>query len=266
MSFLDNNALKKILDTCIDPYDPKYVETASYELGVGNEYFTTGSGKKEVLKEDDLIEIKPGQFALLLTKETVTVPPHLLAFISIKASTKFKGLVNVSGFHVDPGFKGKLKFSVYNAGSKTIILSVGDRLFPIWFCKLTDVLVADQLYDGEHKNQKNITGDDVEKIQGEVFSPHALNEKIRKLDQKINKVKGTWQVVVTILGSLAVLAVAIFVNTMINGELSNTLRKEAEFKTNIETLNTNSNSQSNLIESLDSRIAEIEKKVNNNSK
>ena len=49
--------------------------------------------------------IPPGQFAFLLTEEVVSVPPDALAFISIRAKTKFRGLVNVSGFHVDPGYQ-----------------------------------------------------------------------------------------------------------------------------------------------------------------
>ena len=58
----------------------------------------------------------PGQFAFLLTDEIVEVPDSAMALISIKAKIKWRGLINVSGFHVDPGFKGRLIFSVYNAG------------------------------------------------------------------------------------------------------------------------------------------------------
>jgi hypothetical protein len=38
-----------------------------------------------------------------------------MAFISMRTAFKFKGLVNISGFHVDPGYKGKLIFAVFNA-------------------------------------------------------------------------------------------------------------------------------------------------------
>ena len=66
--------------------------------------------------------IPPGQFGLLITEEVVQVPMDAIAFISIKAGIKFRGLVNVSGFHADPGFSGKLKFAVYNAGSQRLVL------------------------------------------------------------------------------------------------------------------------------------------------
>ena len=49
------------------------------------------------------------------------------------------GLVNVSGFHVDPGYKGRLKFAVYNAGGSDIKLTRGDAIFLIWFSELDKV-------------------------------------------------------------------------------------------------------------------------------
>ena len=48
-----------------------------------------------------------------------------MAFISIKAKLKFRGLVNVSGFHIDPGYRGKIIFAVFNAGPQPILLRRG---------------------------------------------------------------------------------------------------------------------------------------------
>ncbi len=62
-----------------------------------------------------------------------------MGFISVKTSEKFKGLVNVSGFHVDPGFKGHLKFTVYNAGNKPIFLDYESACFLLWFSFLDKV-------------------------------------------------------------------------------------------------------------------------------
>ena len=51
-----------------------------------------------------------------MTKESIEVPLDALGLISIRSKYKLKGLINVSGFHVDPGFRGSLVFAVYNAG------------------------------------------------------------------------------------------------------------------------------------------------------
>lgn len=64
------------------------------------------------------------------------MPDSALAFISVRATIKFRGLVNVSGFHVDPGYRGRLVFSVFNAGPGPVHLARGDECFLIWYADL----------------------------------------------------------------------------------------------------------------------------------
>lgn len=66
--------------------------------------------KRVLTEKKSQFTIPKGQFALLITEEIVKVPNNALAFISFKAKYKYKGLINVSGFHVDPGWYGKLTF------------------------------------------------------------------------------------------------------------------------------------------------------------
>ncbi len=176
--------------------DEKQVKTACYEMSLGHETFITSVGSaRQILEDQDQIQIPPGQFALLVTKEEVHLPRNVLAFISIKASMKMRGLVNVSGFHVDPGFEGRLKYSVYNAGSETIVLEVGKPLFPIWFCELPEGNVDD--YNGAHKRQSGITPEDVMQMQGELASPASLKKEIDELRSTV----GNWKAAT--IGTLA---------------------------------------------------------------
>jgi hypothetical protein len=62
--------------------------------------------------------LHPGQFALVRTLEVVKVPPEMVGLISIRSEYKFQGLVNVSGFHVDPTFSGNLIFAVPSASAR----------------------------------------------------------------------------------------------------------------------------------------------------
>ena len=130
------------------------------------------------------------------------IPLNVLAFISIKASKKMNGLVNVSGFHVDPGFSGRLKFSVYNAGSQSTVLDVGVPLFPIWFYELPEPNEDD--YHGKHYGQCSISSADVEQLQGQVSSPAALQKQIDDLRSTVS----TWKAL-TASGFAAVLSAAI---------------------------------------------------------
>jgi len=60
--------------------------------------------KRLVLQDKEDVIVPPGQFALLITEERVNIPDDKIAFISFKFSKKARGLINVSGFHVDPGY------------------------------------------------------------------------------------------------------------------------------------------------------------------
>ena len=122
----------------ITPYDPERVMRGAYELSVGPEaYVTSKSGEKTRLAEGERVVIPPGQFGLLVTLETVSVPKDAMAFLSMKFTTKLQGLINVSGFHVDPGYNNTLKFAVYNAGSQNIYLDQGQPVFLIWYAAST---------------------------------------------------------------------------------------------------------------------------------
>jgi dCTP deaminase len=165
----------------IKPFFENRVKQGAYELSMGAEAFLTSdpTGTKQNLIDNEQVVIPPGQFGLLLTDETVAIPSNAIAFISIKFSIKQRGLINVSGFHVDPGFKGQLKFAVYNAGSGNIVLTRGEPVFLIWFSDLSAPTL--NIYDGKHARQQGILSDDVMQIQGEVASPGELKKQIEEL-------------------------------------------------------------------------------------
>jgi dCTP deaminase len=120
----------------VEDFQEEKMENGAYALTVSEEYAITtasGGGDKRIAGPGEHITIPPGQFALLLTKESVSIPETALGLISIKSKMKLRGLINVSGFHVDPGFTGRLKFSVYNAGNQSLDLDPGQRLFLLWY-------------------------------------------------------------------------------------------------------------------------------------
>lgn len=182
----------------VSPFSPERVSRGAYELSLGQEAYSTSSkdGKKTILKESEQFVIPPGQFAMLLTEESVKIPKTAIGLISIKAGIKFRGLVNVSGFHVDPGYAGKLKFSVYNAGSKNIVLARNQPVFLLWLNNL-DVPTTD-LYPSSGSNNE-ITAADVMNIQGEVASPAELKKNIDSIRTELRIYQIAIGLVVTIL-------------------------------------------------------------------
>jgi len=175
--------------------DKKQIECAAICLRVGPEIFITNQDAKDnkgntriTLKPNEQFKIPPGQFAFILTEEFVRIPKDALGLISIKAKLKFKGLINVSGFHVDPGFYGRINFGLYNTGPGEIALSRGSNAFLIWFADLESVAAKEYLRPGEKENS-SIPDDLVTGISGEIFSPINVKKKIDQLSLDLIKEK-----------------------------------------------------------------------------
>ncbi|HEX6958939.1 MAG TPA: hypothetical protein VF194_13220 [Ferrovibrio sp.] len=142
--FWSGETLQDRLKDLIAPFSPDRVDCAAYTLAIGPEMYVSPNDQAadpttvtvRRLGEGEGFAIPPGQFAFLLTEEVVSVPANALAFISIRAKTKFRGLVNVSGFHVDPGYRGQLTFAVFNAGPVPVHLKRGQAIFLIWYANL----------------------------------------------------------------------------------------------------------------------------------
>lgn len=191
MSFWSSQKLRQELPSLISPFDPLAVEQASYTLKIGNEIFVTKDHRnfndphtKKILSSNEDFVIPAGQFAFLLTKESVIVPNNAIAFISMKAKIKYKGLINISGFHVDPGFSGKLLFSVYNAGPNLIHLCQNQPCFLIWYASLNEP-------DSSPKDSpgfSDIPMDVLSQISStEIHSLQALTEEFREVDSKVSE-------------------------------------------------------------------------------
>lgn len=172
------------------------IDCASIALTIGSEVYITPSSdadtkvKKILTDEDPQFIIPKGQFALLITEEIVYVPSEAIAFISFKAKYKYKGLINVSGFHVDPGWKGRLTFSVYNAGPSDVVLEKGNPFALIWYADLDRDEADDEQYEDYFKKQSpvmTITSDKVSDMSGDIFSPFKLKKEIDDIKEKYNK-------------------------------------------------------------------------------
>ena len=73
-------------------------EGASVDLRLGSEYHLSSQRESRRLSADNPhLVIPSGDFAVLMTKETVQVPKDVIGFITMKLGYKAKGLINVSG-------------------------------------------------------------------------------------------------------------------------------------------------------------------------
>jgi len=182
----------------VKPFSPTQIDCNAYVLRMGDRYFCTSDGAKGIAAAQTKVILTPGQsfaipsgqFAFLLTKETITVPHNAMAFISMRTPFKFKGLINVSGFHVDPGYEGKLLYAVFNAGPSAISVSEDEKLCKIWFCDLTQ-LGTDESANSKYRAEPSHGIYDIDNglIHGmspPIVSLQGLAEGLSRLENSVN--------------------------------------------------------------------------------
>jgi dCTP deaminase len=173
VSFLAESDIQK---AWFADFDPGCLRQASYDLRLGAEAYVVGSDTPVTLDTDDpYLVLKPGQFAMLTTLEKLTMPVDHIAFITVRMRYKNQGLVNISGFHVDPTFVGHLKFAVQNVGPNDIYLRYREPTFCIFFAKLQGTISK-----GREPAGKPISIDDLQLLGG---SNMTLAQMKRELDQ-----------------------------------------------------------------------------------
>ncbi|EMU9120750.1 dCTP deaminase [Providencia stuartii] len=76
-----------------------------------------------VLKAYEPFYLYPGQLALAITHESITLPDNLVGWIEARSSLSRLGLmVHINPQRLDPGWSGPVELEFYNAGRLPLIL------------------------------------------------------------------------------------------------------------------------------------------------
>jgi len=200
------NLLKKkygkiILPIFVDDFDFSCLRGANYDLRLGQDVYVTAEEvpkKLTAMDADGVVSIEPGEFGILMTHEYIFVPPDLIGFISVRLTFKQKGLVNISGFHVDPGFYGRLMFAVFNSGPNDVPLRYKERVFMIMFNEL------DKWARFERSAWHGMETIPIETI----FGLRGTSISLRNLDERVKRLELLFPVVLTgIIGVISAVIV-----------------------------------------------------------
>lgn len=108
------------------------VQPASLELTISDSVIRSHGRKPlrvEAEADKNRIYIRPGEFLLGSTRETVSIPNDLLARVEGKSSWARKGImVHVTAGFIDPGFRGQITLELYNLSTVTHTVLVGSRV------------------------------------------------------------------------------------------------------------------------------------------
>jgi dCTP deaminase len=149
-------------------------------------------------------------FAFLLTEEVVRIPNNVMGFISLRTGFKFQGLINVSGFHVDPGYHGRLIYAVYSAGPSQIHLNRGLGLFKIWFADLDSDDASYARKSTTPMENERISPALVDNVAREILSMQSLSKRLDSITTQLFIAKAIGVAIVAI-GGLALAAIKLWI-------------------------------------------------------
>ena len=76
-----------------------------------------------VLQKDQAFFLHPGELALAITYESVTLPPNIVGWLDGRSSLARLGLmVHVTAHRIDPGWHGNIVLEFYNSGKLPLAL------------------------------------------------------------------------------------------------------------------------------------------------
>lgn len=102
---------------------------------------------KKNIKKQKFISIKPGQYYLVQTMESVNTPMDLMPIIYPRSSLFRAGLLLLNS-KTDPGYKGPLTMGLTNLSPFSVKLQMGARIANIIFHKIDGQTVK---YRGQHQ-------------------------------------------------------------------------------------------------------------------
>ena len=105
------------------------------------------------LRVDRDLLIRSGKQTLAATIERVEISRTLLGMLHIRSSLAREGVV-ASLALVDPGFRGQLTVSLYNAGDRPVLLQKGERFIQLSLIRLGTR--AQHAYIGKYQNSRGV--------------------------------------------------------------------------------------------------------------
>jgi len=115
------------------------VQPSSIDLHAGFIYIP-GKGKHKKGGVDNPVNeivLRPGETVLVETSESLALGADLAAFGFPPTSISNKAVLMTSPGHVDPGYKGRLHFTLINMGRQDFLLRAGDRIVTLLVVRLS---------------------------------------------------------------------------------------------------------------------------------
>lgn len=126
----------KIGSVVLEPFDPACLGSSGYDLRV-----------------DMSVTIAPGQYCLAATLERVELGDDVAGTLHIRSSLARSGIL-ASLALVDPGFRGQLTISLFNAGANPFCMKKNDRFVQLVLHELSSRV--QRPYSGKYQDSQGV--------------------------------------------------------------------------------------------------------------
>lgn len=113
-------------------------------------------GDEIVLKDGESFFLHPGELALAITHESITLPSDLVGWLDGRSSLARLGLmVHVTAHRIDPGWSGNIVLEFYNSGKLPLALKPNMKIGALSFETMTGPAAKPYTSrtDAKYKNQ-----------------------------------------------------------------------------------------------------------------
>jgi deoxycytidine triphosphate deaminase len=132
--------------------DLKNIQGASYDLTLGDEYYSRGRICTLTAK-NPFIRIDPYDYAIVTSAENANLPRDVAAKFGLTVGLFCQGVVLSNGPQVDPGFNGKLFCLLFNTSNSPVVLKRREHHATIEFNKLLEPAPP---YSGKYQGKDEI--------------------------------------------------------------------------------------------------------------
>jgi dCTP deaminase len=195
----------------IKPFQPKNLEPASYDLRAGR-ILLARRGIVDLSREP--VVLRHGDWAEIESLEAVELPLNIAATVGVRSSLTRRGLDWFSGPQIDPGYKGRIYISVFNASVTPIDIGYGMAFATLTFYRLARD--ASRSYEGKFQKQLTFPEEDVERmLKMESYNVSDLITSVGLLQQTVDKLTRTSERIATDLGWVKNLLIATFIAVVV---------------------------------------------------
>lgn len=181
----------------LDPFHEDGLQPASYDMRLHWKILVSPTrferGRVIDLRAEPGLKVEPGRFVGVLTEEILGMPPDIAARFGLRSEFTRHGLVAFGGIQIDPGFKGRLAISLFNAGPEPIEMEAGRKMFTVEFQRLD--VPAEKPYQGEYQSLTDFAEDQ----QNFILNAHTVSmaeialvpSQMAKLEVRLERIERT---------------------------------------------------------------------------